>query len=572
MIAVRNDDLLPSDPIAQRLSSTFLRNRWDFIYAQVPDPTQKVLDWQTEYLKPEWKTERRYPMKSRVLYHRWADPGEVIGVRFNHETEYGLLDIDVNSPYHPNQDPEAITRIQIALETIGITRTFLVRSSWSDGLHLYFSLNGAVNTFNLAIAVKFCLQTQGFEVKDGQLEIFPNDKAYGVVTKILYKGHRLPLQPGTGSLLLDDDFQTVSDHLGDFFRVWDITAIGQDMAELNSALAVARQNRLKKPRRRLNNVEAWRQDLEILIAEGWSGPHQTNHLLKQIGCYGVVFKGLSGSELVEYILETATTAPGYSQWCGHQHQIKLRSRSWAIAVEKYYWPLGTHAKVRPANNIVPFNQKRSQQAQDEIKAAIALLQEEERLPEKPTARAEAIAKLANKSLRTLYRHKELWHPEHQVSEERCVIADASVTSDDSEAPMAAALEPPKPVQGKTLPTKGEIMKCRPALREALLEEKPKNSSLRGVRGEKPSFPQVERPVLRLVSQPTLPQMPDNSGIDPDIDDVIRGIQTQVRRLSWSMKKVVAFIAERFNGKRRSQLDDEELFTLLYYLQSADSSS
>ncbi len=57
----------------------------------------------------------------------------------------------------------------------------------------HFPLNGAVNTFNLAVAVKFCLQTQGFEVKEGQLEIFPNDKSYGVVTKILYKGHRLPL-------------------------------------------------------------------------------------------------------------------------------------------------------------------------------------------------------------------------------------------------------------------------------------------------------------------------------------------------------------------------------------------
>ena len=166
MIAIRNDDLLPSDPLAQRLSRTFLRNRWDFIYAPVPDPNQpeqKELNWQTEHLKqkPEWKTESRYPMKSRVLYHRWADPTEILGVRFDHKTEYGLLDIDVTSPYHPNQNPEAIAELRIALETIGITRTFLVRSSWSDGLHLYFPLDGAVNTFNLAVAVKFCLQTQG---------------------------------------------------------------------------------------------------------------------------------------------------------------------------------------------------------------------------------------------------------------------------------------------------------------------------------------------------------------------------------------------------------------------------
>ena len=319
MIAIRNDDLLPSDPLAQRLSRTFLRNRWDFIYAPVPDPNQpkqKVLDWQTEHLKskPEWKTERRYPMKSRVLYHRWADPSEILGVRFDHTTEYGLLDIDIDSAYHPKQNPSAITELQIALETIGITRTLLVRSSWSDGLHLYFPLNGAVNTFNLAVGVKFCLETQGFEVKEGQLEIFPNDKSYGVVTKILYKGHRLPLQPETGSWLLDDDLQAVSNQLSDLFRVWDTASIGQDMAELNSALLIARQNRLTKPRRRLNNVEVWRRDLELLIAEGWTGAHQTNHLLKQIGCYGVVFEELSGDALIKYIRETATAAPGYTRW------------------------------------------------------------------------------------------------------------------------------------------------------------------------------------------------------------------------------------------------------------------
>ena len=444
MIAIRNDDLLPSDPLAQRLSRTFLRNRWDFIYAPVPDPNQpeqKELDWQTEHLKqkPEWKTETRYPMKSRVLYHRWADPTEILGVRFDHTTEYGLLDIDVSSPYHPKQNPDAISELRIALETIGITRTFLVRSSWSDGLHLYFPLEGAVNTFNLAVAVKFCLQTQGFEVKEGHLEIFPNDKSYGVVTKILYKGHRLPLQPETGSWLLDDDLQGISNQLSDLFRIWDIASIGQDMAELNSALLIARQNRLTKPRRRLNNIEAWRRDLEITIAEGWTDAHQTNHLLKQIGCYGVVFEELSGDALIKYIRETATAAPGYAQWCGHQHQIELRSRSWAKAVEKYYWPLGTHAKPRPADNVVPFNQRRSLTAQEEIKAAIAILEEGDRLPEAITARAQAISELAGTSLGTLYRHKGLWHPEHQEPEERCVIAEAAVDT----APIPATFTTPQ---------------------------------------------------------------------------------------------------------------------------------
>ena len=582
MIAIRNDDLLPSDPLAQRLSHTFLSNRWDFIYAQVPDPNQSAqtaLDWQTEHLKkkPEWKTERRYPMKSRVLYHRWADPNEVIGVRFDHTTEYGLIDIDIDSQYHPKHNPNAIAELQIALETIGITRTVLVRSSWSDGLHLYFPLNGAVNTFNLAVAVKFCLQTQGFEVKEGQLEIFPNDKSYGVVTKILYKGHRLPLQPETGSWLLDDDLQGISNQLSDLFRMWDIAAIGQDMTELGSALLIARQNRLKKPRRRLNNVEAWRADLELFIAEGWTGPHQTNHLLKQIGCYGVVFKKLSGDALVKYIRETAIAASVYVQWCGHKHQIEVRSRSWAKAVEKYYWPLGTHAKTRPTNDIVPFNQRRSKTAQEEIQIAITILEEGNRLPEAITARAQAISELAGTSLGTLYRHKGLWHPEHQILEERCVIAEATVDTKPIQPSPPVRIKQLAPLHRRKLQTKGEITKCRPAPREDSFKKESKNSSLRGVRGEQQSFPQARPSVLRPVpSSPSVRHLsaalrstPD-FGIDAAQEEVIRAIQAQVRSLGWTMERITQFIATHFSGKRRYQLSDDELLLLLYHLRTTEN--
>ena len=574
MIAIRNDDLLPSDPLAQRLSHTFLKNRWDFIYAQVPDSDQKELNWQTEQLKPkaEWKTERRYPMKSRVLYHRWADPAEILGVRFDHTTEYGLLDIDAESPYHPNQTPEALAAIRVALETIGITRSLLVRSSWSNGLHLYFPLDEAVNTFNLAVAVKFCLQTQGFEVKDGQLEIFPNDKAFGVATKILYKGHRLPLQPGSGSWLLDDDLQAISNQLSDFFYRWDTAASGQDTTAISSALVIARQNRLKKPRRRLNNVEAWQRDLEILIGQGWTGSQQTNHLLKQIGCYGVVFKDLSGDALAKYIRETATAAPGYAKWCGHKHQIEVRSRSWAKAVEKYYWPLGTHAKTRPANDIVPFNQRRSLTAQEEIRAAIAILEEGDRLPESITARAQAISKLAGTSLGTLYRHKGLWHPEHQELGKRCVIAEAAVDIEPIQASSAPTQMQHNSLYRGKLQTKQKVMKCEPAPREVSFKKELKASYSRGVRGELLSFPQAEPPTLRLASSASMHSASGpNPGIDAEQDEVIQGIQAQVRSLDWTMEEITEFIASRFDGKRRYQLNNDELLLLLYYLRSLEDS-
>ena len=349
------------------------------------------------------------------------------------------------------------------------------------------------------------------------------------------------------------------------------------MAELNSALLIARQNRLTKPRRRLNNVEAWRQDLEIFIAEGWSGPHQTNHLLKQIGCYGVVFKELSGDALVKYIHETATTAPGYAQWCGHQHQIELRSRSWAKAVEKYYWPLGTHAKPRPVDNVVPFNERRSKTAQEEIQTAIAILEDGNRLPEAITARAQAISALAGTSLGTLYRHKELWHPEHQKVEKRCVIPDSTVDTAPIPPLPAPSEERLESLQKEELQTKEKIMKCRPAPREDSFKEKSKKSAPRGGRGEQISFPQAEMPILRLVPPPSslnsnspLIQLPSPPGIDTEEDEVIQAIQCQIRSLNWTLVQINEFIASRFSGKRRYQLSHDELLLLLYYLRNFES--
>jgi hypothetical protein len=63
--------------------------------------------------------------------------------------------------------PEGIAQIRAALETIGITRTLLTRSSWNGGLHLYLPFAELVNTFNLAVTLKECLKSQGFRLKAG---------------------------------------------------------------------------------------------------------------------------------------------------------------------------------------------------------------------------------------------------------------------------------------------------------------------------------------------------------------------------------------------------------------------
>jgi hypothetical protein len=91
---------------------------------------------------------------------------------------------------------------------------------------------------------------------------------------------------------------------------------------------------------RIAAVDEWRCDLQTEINEGWTSYGQTNHLLKTIACYGVVFERLTGDAFAEFVQTTAINAPGYETYCRYQHEIAQRSRLWARSAEKYWWALG----------------------------------------------------------------------------------------------------------------------------------------------------------------------------------------------------------------------------------------
>lgn len=403
----RHYEPLPLDPIGKRLCETF-PYLWNAIIS-------------TNETRPNWQTVTKYPIRPRILWREWKDNSKLIGVRFDSQTSYALIDIDRNGQCHPYQNPEALTLIRAALETIGICRTILIRSSWSEGLHLYIPLPHAVQTFGLAQAIKQCLEAQGLTIAPGQLEVFPNCKAYAIPgTYTEYNAHRLPLQPNSGSCLLDDDYNPISHDLGQFFQQWDVAAAGQDLSELMNAIAIARTNNRNRRKRHTTIVEDWLQDLRAEIQEGWTDHGQTNHLLKTIACHGVVFEGLKGDALAQYVLETATNLPGYEEWCQHQHEIGMRSTVWARSAENYYWALGSNPKRSGSGHdsegekVVPFNVLRSEDAQRRIKAVVSRLEQEGQFPSTATARAKLIA-TEGISTRTLYNHLELWHPIHYQS-------------------------------------------------------------------------------------------------------------------------------------------------------------
>ena len=539
MIAIPRQMLLPADPVGQRLCETFGFYLWNCIRAELPNDATA---------KPAWQTITKYELRPRVLWNDWQDANTLIGVRFGHETTYGLLDIDAGSDYC---SAAAIAQIRGALETIGITRTVLIRSSWSGGLHLYLPLPEVVNTFNLAVALHECLKAQGFRLKAGQLEVFPNIKAYGIKTFIDYNAHRLPLQPASGSCLLDDDLNPIGNSLARFFWLWDGAASHQDMDELRHAIKIGRDNHRKKPKRRNHPVESWRQDLDTEITEGWTAHGQTNHLLKTIACYGRVFEGLHGQDLIDYTLRIAINCPGYEQYCRHQHEIERKVTTWARAVENYYWPLGTtptRDTASPSNNLVQFNRQQSEDAQSRIKAVFDQMEQAGELPEQITARASAIAQVARVSQQTLYKYLALWHPMYLKG----VIDEATVFSAVESGLQKSDLETPEPLVNKGLHPSGRYMKSKAPGAGDLGSDLESISPDRGVRGDDVQFPQVAEPVA----------------VDW-LDEIAQGCRRQLQRLGWNAAQLVQFIAEKFDGRRRAQLRDDELVLLLYHLQSVD---
>ena len=442
----------PADPLGQRLCEVF-PYLWQAIIAE-------------NQVSPDWKTATKYPLRPRTLWAKWQDSAQLVGVRFKDLTRYALLDIDANSPYH---QPSSIREIRYALETIGITRTILIRSSFSGGFHIYIPLPVEVPTFCFATTIKQTLEAQGLEIAPGQLEIFPNCKAYAVPgTFTEYNAHRLPLQPSSGSCLLDGDCQVKPlgdgyNGLREFFQRWDVAAGCQDLELLREAIAQSRLNRSKRKNKSRTIVAEWEADLKRELEEGWTDHGQTNHLLKVIACHGHVFLKHKGDALAEYVLSAALNAPGFEEWCGHQEDIVHRVNTWAMAVEGYYWCLGDnplrdghiHATQEVANTVVPFNMLRSQDARDRIRIALEVLEAEGNLPEGVTDRAKAISAKARVSLRTLYKeeNKDLWR-----SEGRSVILSSAGGSGDSEEEIRDKPRSPEFNNDGELPTSKGLMK------------------------------------------------------------------------------------------------------------------
>ncbi|PSN20587.1 hypothetical protein C7271_01520 [filamentous cyanobacterium CCP5] len=271
--------------------------------------------------------------------------------------------------------------------------------------------------------VTVLLENKGFKCKPGQLEVFPNNKLYVVDgTPNLFNAHRLPLQ--AGSYLLDDQLEPIRSSHKAFVQQWrwcqQRNTIGADAIE-----QVLQQNR--RHRNRVSQkADKFLNDLNAEIEPGWTGKGQTNYLLGRITMRTYVFHHvihgglpLSGDVLVEAVVSTAKSLPGYREWCAHQHEIHQRASEWARCIENsHYFPYGSQkGKYKPKKASAEsalvektWNDQRSQTAQNKITAAMLDLFSTGNLPQTATARFKKLLKYGVGG-GTLYKYKSLWHPD-----------------------------------------------------------------------------------------------------------------------------------------------------------------
>jgi hypothetical protein len=392
-------------PEAEPLLNLFT-HRWDFIYTSHAKGMRK----------PQWKTESRHPLSDRLI----LQGAHLYGVRFGPDTGYAMIDIDADSPYHPRTDEFAIRRLIDSLEPLGITHHITLTSSASGGLHLYLPFPDELPTWKVAEALDLTIRAAGFEIKNGTLELFPNLRTGD---RLLYAAHRLPLQDPK-SFLLNSDFQPILTDSSVFVSQWMFAAnqntIDLDTLKLAIATHARRQTKLS------TTAHKFLCDLEAEIGPGWTGPAQTNHLLGRIALLGYCFghiiddldRPLNGERLVDWCIEKARSLAGFRQHCRHQTTLPRRIREWVRSVEaspKYFhYAIGKSSGksdlITDGRSANPWNILQEQLAQTRIGAAI------EMLPGTSLALMgidDRVDYLRNRgiSLETLYRHKNLWHPE-----------------------------------------------------------------------------------------------------------------------------------------------------------------
>ena len=613
----------PRPDLADAYWSKF--NAWQFLQATVPKAHQK----------PDWKAVTAYPI-ARRLAHR----GKLIAIRPKTYTQFLVLDLDTLSRYHPKQNPYAIPQLQQALEErLGLATCIPIRSSDSRGMHLWYWFKDEQNSYRLAEAVAIVLKEAGFILQAGHLETFPNRKAWidsdNPDDWSQYHAIRLPLlEPGSYLLDAHNDYQPLLhpllDQQQEFLHLIEHCQRRNDLTSERIEAILATQ---PKPYKKVSvSGNQYLTDLLDKVRDGWDGHGQTNQLLfdvtRLIRIFGHLLHGTEPywetERLTHAIHDYLLTLPGREQFCSHNHELDKLAQNWAkwVQTSKYKpygygkTPLDTEPQPETVLPTHTHNQKLQQTARERIINAIVQLLEQGCLPTTTTARIAALESLGIQR-GTLYRHRDLWHPENLLDSPEPAFSNEFTPVIEFE-PLQTRLKPRQ--AGEFTPIGAKELEARSA---APPEQAPDTKELGGSGGistaSSSSLPrkalnekkgsareeQMQRwlvsgdPILeaearsRLVTSTTRTEIPvvestpeptpeSLSGCEDqedtslaqlnilDLSEVLVRIDCERVRLHWQLQELQQYCLNQY-GQIRACLTDDDLINLLLALQATEDS-
>ena len=384
--------------IFTQISPLSLENKFASLFPYRYDPIMGVGN-SVDGTGVSWITAQKY-LTDNELFLNWSHSNKFVGVTFGKTTKYALIDIDAGSQYDSHSQ---MMSIEAALSKVGINQVNWYKSSGSEGWHGYIPFNQVMGTWDVAVVLTQVLTTKGFTIDKGQLELFPNTKSWGSK----YHSHRLPLQAG---------FEYSKEELCWFISDWEEAAVENDADLFNSYRDEARKwfksykgvpkNTSKPPfAAKGEKSTLWYNNLQATLKEGWTATSQTNSIIGDIAALHRVFtKASSVEELALMIIETATTLPGYEQYCNHKHEIDKRCTEWSRCAWKKYRPIGSANQKVYVKKTEEENCNLTKLKEVRAKIADALVKIRES-GFKVTYRL--LASEANVSLSTINKHKDL---------------------------------------------------------------------------------------------------------------------------------------------------------------------
>ncbi|WP_413360692.1 hypothetical protein [Prochlorococcus sp. MIT 1201] len=347
-----------------------------------PSKASPLAEWFIKAFTPGWgyvievngvKAFRSGHPSAKLLSHHLGlskEEPSYLTIRPSRTTQWIAFDIDqARSPYHPDRGDDAINILLERCALMGLREPLVFRSSHSGGIHLWYPLAKPVKAFDAALTVKLCLEAgaidagelgesidfttdQQLKISSGLLEVFPNVKQVDSD----YISIRLPFT-GQGNGLLLDGFGLVEEPslLPDR---WNVAAKNNVLVQsirlkkrelgpgpynlVDEDCEVTCINWIKPRKRTAANQQlvyadkgeqpleslskqsgepTSLQDAHDLLARGWTGSNQTQHL-----CLSalMVASQLSNDsdEVANHVKELLIHAKGFADHCGHIREIE----------------------------------------------------------------------------------------------------------------------------------------------------------------------------------------------------------------------------------------------------------